>query len=101
MARILPATYYVDFSVIDEKDKTKIQEEWNEFGALISMLWSGDDAMSIETYIQQEREKITDLELSIAELVDVALGANYAQGVDLNVDMHSIELDDVAPHSKP
>ena len=53
--------------------------------------------MSIETYIQMEREKITELELSIDEWVDVALGANYAQGFDLNVDMHSIDVNDVAP----
>jgi hypothetical protein len=57
----------------------------------------GDDAMSIETYIQMGREKIIELELSIDELVDVALGANYAQGFDLNVVMHSIDVDDVAP----
>ena len=31
------------------------------------------------------------------ELVDVALGIDYAQGFDLNVDMHSIDVDDVAP----
>ena len=29
--------------------------------------------------------------------MDVALGANYAQGFDLNIDMHSINVDDVAP----
>ena len=52
--------------------------------------------MSIETYIQMESEDITELELSIDELVDVALGINYAQGFDLNVDMHSIDVDDVA-----
>ena len=33
-------------------------------------------------------EKITELELSIDELVDVALGINYAQGIVLNVDQH-------------
>jgi hypothetical protein len=33
----------------------------------------GDDDMSIETYIQMEGEEIIVLELSIDELVDVAL----------------------------
>ena len=31
------------------------------------------------------------------ELVDVALGIHYAQGFDLNVDLHSVDVDDVAP----
>jgi hypothetical protein len=44
-----------------------------------------------------EGEETTELELSTDELVDVALGINYAQGFDLNVDMHSIHVDDVAP----
>ena len=35
--------------------------------------------------------------MSIDELVDVALGINYAQGFDLNVDLHSVDVDDVAP----
>jgi hypothetical protein len=35
--------------------------------------------------------------LSIDELVDVASGINYTQGFDLNVDMHSVDVDDVAP----
>ena len=30
-------------------------------------------------------------------LVDVALGINYAQGYDLNVELHSVDVDDVAP----
>jgi hypothetical protein len=42
-------------------------------------------------------EDITKLELSIDELVDVVLGINYVQGFDLNVDLHSIDADDVAP----
>ena len=29
--------------------------------------------------------------------MDDALGINHAQGFDLNVDMHSIDVDDVAP----
>ena len=44
-----------------------------EFGALISKLQVGDDEMSIETYIMMEGEEIIELELSIGELVDVAL----------------------------
>ena len=35
--------------------------------------------------------------MSINELVDVVLEINYAQGFDLNIDMHSIHADDVAP----
>ena len=41
-------------------------------------------------------EEITELELSTNELVDVALRINYAQGFDLNVDVHSVDVDDVA-----
>jgi hypothetical protein len=35
--------------------------------------------------------------LSTDELVDVVLKINYAQGFDLDVDMHLIDVDDVAP----
>jgi hypothetical protein len=35
--------------------------------------------------------------LSIDELVDVALGFNYAQGFDLNIDLHSVDVDALAP----
>jgi hypothetical protein len=56
-----------------------------------------DDEMSIETYIHMKGEEIIELELSTDELVDVALGINHAQGFDLNVDLHSIDVDDVAP----
>jgi hypothetical protein len=56
-----------------------------------------DDEMSIETYIQMKGEEITELGLSIDELVNAALRINYAQGCNLNVDMHSIDVDDVAP----
>ena len=42
-------------------------------------------------------EEITKLELSIDELVDVALGINHAQGFDLNVDLHPIDVNNVAP----
>jgi hypothetical protein len=53
--------------------------------------------MSIETYIQMEGEEINELELSTYGLVKVALGINYAQGFDLNADLHSVDVDDVAP----
>ena len=43
------------------------------------------------------RGKKLELELNTDELVDVALGINYAQGFDLNVDLHSVDVDDVAP----
>ena len=29
--------------------------------------------------------------------MDVDLGTNYAQDFDLNIDLHSIDMDDVAP----
>ena len=57
----------------------------------------GDDEMSIETYIQMEWEEFTELELSIDELVDIALGTNFAQDFDLNVDLDLVHVDDVAP----
>ena len=53
--------------------------------------------MSIETYIHMKGEEIIELELSTHELVDAALGINHAQGFDLNVDLHSVDVDDVAP----
>ena len=34
--------------------------------------------------------------MSVDELVDVALRINYGQGFDLNVDLHSIDVNDVA-----
>ena len=99
MVRILPATWNVDFALVDEREKNRMREESHELGALISKLRLGDDEMSIETYIQMKGEENTKLELSTSELVDVALGINYAQGFDLNIDMHSIDVDDVAPHT--
>ena len=42
-------------------------------------------------------EEIIKLELSTLELVDAALRINHAQGFDLNVDLHSLDVDDVAP----
>jgi hypothetical protein len=97
MACTLPTTWNVDFALVDGREKNKMREESDELGALISKLWLGDDEMSIETYIQMEEEDITELELSTDELVDVALGINYAHGFDLNVDLHSLYVDDVAP----
>ena len=35
--------------------------------------------------------------MSTDELVDVALGTNYAQDFVLNVDLDSVDVDDVAP----
>ena len=46
-----------------------------------------------------DMEKLSLLELRIDELGDVAFGLNYAQGFDLNVDMHSIDVDNVDMHS--
>ena len=97
MAHILPTTWNVDFALVDERGRNKMQEESDELGAIISKLRLGDDEMSIETDIQMEGEEITELKLSTNELVDVALRINYAQGFDLNVDMHSVDVDDVAP----
>jgi hypothetical protein len=37
------------------------------------------------------------LKLSIDELVDAALGINHAQGFDLNVDLHTVDVDHIAP----
>jgi hypothetical protein len=74
-----------------------MREESHELGALTSKLQLDDDEMSFKTYIYMEGEEITKLELSIDELVDAALGINYAQGFDLNVDLHSINVDNVAP----
>ena len=97
MARILPATWNVDYALVDEREKNKMQKDSNEFGAQISKLQLGDDEMSIETYNQMEWEEYTRLELSTDELVDVALGTNYAQDFDLNVDLDLVDVDDVAP----
>ena len=44
-----------------------------------------------------EGEEIIDLELSTNEWVESIVGVNYAQGFDLSVDLHSINVDDVAP----
>ena len=42
-------------------------------------------------------EEIIELKLSTNELVDVALEINHAQCFDLNVNLHLIDVDDVAP----
>ena len=96
MARILRATWKVDYALVDEMEKNRMQEESYELGALISKLWLGDDEMWIEIYIQMEGQEIIELELSTYELVDVALRINYTQGFDLNVDLHLVDVDDVA-----
>jgi hypothetical protein len=56
----------------------------------------GDDEMLIKIYIQMKGKENIELELNTDELVDVALGINYAQGFDLYVDPHSMHVDDVA-----
>ena len=38
MAHILPATRNVDFALVDEREKNRMQEEPDEFGTLISKL---------------------------------------------------------------
>jgi hypothetical protein len=43
-----------------------------------------------------EGEEFTKLDLSMDELVDATLGINYAQGFDLNVDFHLVDVVDVA-----
>jgi hypothetical protein len=86
-----------DFALVDERERNRMQKESDELGALISKLQLGDDEMSIETYIQIEGEENLELELSIDELVDATLGTNYVQDFDLNVDLDSVDVDDVAP----
>ena len=44
-----------------------------------------------------EADENTELELRTDKLVDVSLEINYAQDFYLNVDIHSIDLDEVAP----
>ena len=51
MARILLATWNVDFVLVDERKKNRMREESYEFDALVSKLQLGDDEMLIETYI--------------------------------------------------
>jgi hypothetical protein len=91
-----PLQWNVDFALVDERENNRMREESHELGILISRLQLGDDEISFETYIHMEGEEITELELSIDELVDAALGTNYAQGFHLNVDFHLVDVDDVA-----
>ena len=42
-------------------------------------------------------KEITELELNTDDLVDVVLETNYAQEFYLNVDLESLDVDDVAP----
>ena len=59
MARISPATWNVDFALVDdEREKNKMQKESDGLGALVSMLQLGDDKMSIETYNPMEGEEL-------------------------------------------
>ena len=97
MTHILPTTWNVEFSLVDERGNNRLQEESDELGALISKLRLGDVEIFTETYILIKKEEITELEMRIDELVDVALGINYTQGFDLNFDVHLVDVDDVAP----
>ena len=47
--------------------------------------------------MQMKGEEVIKLELSVDELVNAALEINRAQGFDLNLDLHSVDVDDVAP----
>jgi hypothetical protein len=54
---MLPTTWNVDFALVDEREKNRMQKKSDEPGALISNLQLGDDEMPIETYIQMEGEE--------------------------------------------
>ena len=95
-----PTKYNIDFALVDGRLEIRMQKESYELGVLISKLQLGDDEMSIETYIQMKGEDTIELELSTHELVDVALETNYAQDFDLNIDLDSLDMDDVAPPTK-
>ena len=53
--------------------------------------------MSMETYIQIEGEEMIEQELSINELVDATLETCYVEFFHLSVDLHWVDMDDVAP----
>ena len=53
--RILHATRIVNFALVDEWEKNRVQKEFDELGALNSKLRLGDDEMSNKTYIQNGR----------------------------------------------
>jgi hypothetical protein len=83
MVRILPATWNVDFALVDEREKNRMQGKikwtrWCDFKVAIGCWWDVN-----REYIQIEGEEITKLELSTNELVDVALGISYAQALIL------------------
>ena len=90
MARILPATWNVDFVLVDEREKNIMQK------IQVNLVLLEDDEMSIETYIQMEGEENTELELGTDELLDDALRTNFAQDFDLNVDLDLVAVKDVA-----
>jgi hypothetical protein len=56
MARTFPATWNVDFALVGDRGKNRLQEGSYELSPLISKLRLGDDEMPIETYIQMEGE---------------------------------------------
>ena len=58
VACILPATCNVDFALVDEMEKNRMQEELDELGALLSKLQLGDDEMSIESYIHMKGKRL-------------------------------------------
>jgi hypothetical protein len=45
MACVLPTTWNVDFSLVDEREKIRMRGKSNELGALILKLRLGDDEM--------------------------------------------------------
>ena len=51
MARILLATWNVDFALVDVREKNKMRKELDELGALHSKLPLGNDEISIRTSI--------------------------------------------------
>jgi hypothetical protein len=59
MARILPTTWDVDFSLVDEREKNRMQEESHELGALISKLRLGDYEMSFKTNIRRKGKRLS------------------------------------------
>jgi hypothetical protein len=51
MTHMLQTTWNVEFALVDERVKNRMQKESDELGALISKSRLGDDEMSIKTYI--------------------------------------------------
>ena len=54
-------------------------------------------ASCLVCYLVLMVKEINELELNTDELVDVSLETSYAQEFDLNVDLDSLDVDDVAP----